>query len=125
MLLVEGGGRVTGAGDIPEHKDIDRVEDKWRAYRNIVKGGFLFNDSVIVLADYSDDENDIEEHLLTNGDKEDSQTKANNDKKTEAINNLHNDGEDTKESVKVSNDLVVSLSSNIMCCRLALTPPCQ
>ena len=124
MLLVEGGGRVTSAGDIPDHQDVDRVEDKWRAYRNIVKGGFFFNDSVIVLADYSDDENVIEEHVLTIGEKEDSQTKANNVKKTEAFIDLHNDREDTKKSVKVSKDLVASLTSNIMCCRLVLTPPC-
>ena len=32
------------------------IENKWRQYRNIVRGGFFFNDSVIVLADYTDDE---------------------------------------------------------------------
>ena len=28
MLLVEGGGRVTSAGDIPDHQDVDRIEDR-------------------------------------------------------------------------------------------------
>jgi hypothetical protein len=68
MLLVQGGGRVTSAGDIPGHQDVDRVEDMWKAYRNIIRGGFFFNDSVIVIAD----DNNVEEHLITNGNKEDS-----------------------------------------------------
>ena len=68
MLLVEGGGRVTSAGDIPDHQHVEMIKDKWKAYRNIIKEGFFFNDSVIVLSDYSDDENDIKDHVITNGD---------------------------------------------------------
>ena len=37
MLLVEGGGRVTSAGDIPDHQDVEMIKDKWKAYRNIIK----------------------------------------------------------------------------------------
>ena len=37
------------------------MQDTWKEYRNIVRGGFFFNDSVIVLADYSDADKDIEE----------------------------------------------------------------
>ena len=79
---------------------------------------------IIVLSDYSDDENDIKDHVLTNGDNDEYKTTANNVKKTEALIELHNDREDTKKSVKVSKDLVARLTSNIMCCRLVLTPPC-
>jgi hypothetical protein len=88
MLLVEGETRVTSAGDIPNHQDVDTIEDRWKAYRNIVRGGFFFNDSVIVLAD---DEKDIEEHDITNNDNEDSQTTANNEIQTEALSDLLND----------------------------------
>ena len=42
---------------IPEAPaEVVNIENKWRQYRNIVRGGFFFNDSVIVLADYTDDE---------------------------------------------------------------------
>ena len=85
MLLVEGVGRVTSAGDIPDHQHVEMIKDKWKAYRNIIKEGFFFNDSVIVLADYSDNENDIKDHVITNGDNDEYKTTANNVKKTEAF----------------------------------------
>ena len=40
--------------------EIISIENKWRQYRNIVRGGFFFNDSVIVLADYHDEEDNRE-----------------------------------------------------------------
>ena len=40
---------------------------------------------IIVLSDYSDDENDIKDHVLTNGDNDEYKTTANNVKKTEAF----------------------------------------
>ena len=62
VLLVEGGAYTSG-GDIPDHQDILRMQDRWKEYRNIVRGGFFFNDSVIALADYGDDDKDIEEQV--------------------------------------------------------------
>ena len=53
LLLVEGGAYTSG-GDIPDHQDILRMQDRWKEYRNIVRGGFFFNDSVIVMAEYND-----------------------------------------------------------------------
>ena len=57
--MVEGGAN-TSVGDIPDHQDIVQIEDRWKEYRNIVRGGFFFNDSVIVMADYNDDDRDSE-----------------------------------------------------------------
>ena len=57
LLLLEGGANTSG-GDIPDHQDILRMQDRWKEYRNIVRGGFFFNDSIIVMADYSDAEID-------------------------------------------------------------------
>ena len=65
MLLLVEGGAYTSGGDIPDHQDILRMQDRWKEYRNIVDGGFFFNDSVIVLADYSDDDKDTDELVKT------------------------------------------------------------
>ena len=64
MLLLVEGGAYTSGGDIPDHQDILRMQDRWKEYRNIVRGGFFFNDSVIALADYSDNDNDIDEQVM-------------------------------------------------------------
>ena len=65
MLLLVEGGAYTSGGDIPDHQDIIRMQDRWKEYRNIVRGGFFFNDSVIALADYSDGERDTDVLLKT------------------------------------------------------------
>ena len=46
ILVILEGGANTITGDIPDHQDILRVEDRWKEYRNI--------DSVIAVADFSD-----------------------------------------------------------------------
>ena len=109
MILVEGEARVTSTEDIPNHQDVDTIEDRGKAYRNLVRGGFFFNDSLIVLADYSDDEKDIEEHVITNNDNEDSQTTANNEMETEALSDFLSDGKYTRDNVKVRNYLFTFL----------------
>ena len=35
-------------------KYIDSVQDQWKQYRNLVKDGFMYNDSFIVINDYED-----------------------------------------------------------------------
>ena len=89
--------------------DVVTIEDRWKAYRNLVRGGFFFNDSLIVLADYSGDEKDIEEHVITNNDNEDSQTTENNETETEALSDFLNDGKYTRDNVKVRNYLFTFL----------------
>ena len=37
--------------------DIKEVQEKWRQYRNAVKDGFFFNETMIVVSDYESDEN--------------------------------------------------------------------
>ena len=37
-----------------EEEDIVNIEDKWKEYRNLVKGGFFVNDSMIVMTDVGD-----------------------------------------------------------------------
>ena len=37
--------------------DIKEVQEKWRRYRNAVKDGFFFNETMIVVSDYESDEN--------------------------------------------------------------------
>ena len=63
ILVVEGGANTSG-GDIPDHQDILKLQDRWKEYRNIVRGGFFFNDSVIVMSDYNDGDRDFE-HVLS------------------------------------------------------------
>jgi len=82
LLLLVG----AGANTIPDHQDIIRMQDRWKEYRNIVRGGFFFNDSVIVMADYSDDE--------VNGDK------INLDEIE-----IKQELSDTKEDVQISNEI--------------------
>ena len=41
--------------------DIREVQERWRQYRNIVTDGFFLNDSMIVLNDYSSQEEEIED----------------------------------------------------------------
>ena len=48
ILVVEGGTNTSG-GNIPDHEDILNMQDRLKEYRNIVRGGFFFNDSVIVM----------------------------------------------------------------------------
>ena len=40
--------------------DIAEVQERWRQYRNLVTDGFFLNDSMIVLADYSTEEDEQE-----------------------------------------------------------------
>ena len=36
LLILEGGASTIG-GDVPEHQDIPRIEDRWKEYRGIGK----------------------------------------------------------------------------------------
>ena len=40
--------------------DIKEVQEKWRQYRNAVKDGFFFNETMIVVSDYESDEKGAE-----------------------------------------------------------------
>ena len=49
--------------------DIKEVQEKWRQYRNAVKDGFFFNETMIVVSDYESDEKgsgDLTESKLDN-----------------------------------------------------------
>ena len=65
LLILEGGASTIG-GDVPEHQDIPRIEDRWKEYRGIGKEGYFYNESVIAVADYSDDdkESNVDENKL-------------------------------------------------------------
>ena len=43
--------------------DIKEVQEKWRQYRNAVKDGFFFNETMIVVSDYESDEKGPETKL--------------------------------------------------------------
>ena len=105
ILLAEGGANTSG-GDIPDHQDILKMQDRWKEYRNIVRGGFFFNDTVIVMADYSDDDRDFED-----GKSEESEIKEaeflentellSNVKETEVPKEYLGDGKDSRDILKV------------------------
>ena len=65
LLILEGGASTIG-GDVPEHQDIPRIEDRWKEYRGIGKEGYFYNESVIAVADYGDDdkESNVNENKL-------------------------------------------------------------
>ena len=65
LLILEGGASTIG-GDVPEHQDILRIEDRWKEYRGIGREGYFYNESVIAVADYSDDdkESNVDENKL-------------------------------------------------------------
>ena len=95
---------MTSAGDIPDLEDVHRVEENWKAYRNIIRGGFFFNDSVIALADYSDDE---KVNAITKDVNEYTQTKtADNLEETEHFSDFLDDEKIKRKSVKVRNNLL-------------------
>ena len=104
ILLVEGGANTSG-GDIPDHQDILKIEDRWKEYRNIVRGGFFFNDTVKVMSDYSDDDKIFEhEHGKNEGSeiKEAENTDlSSNIKETEVPNEYLGDGKDSRDILKV------------------------
>ena len=106
LLLVEGGAYTSG-GDIPDHQDILRMQDRWKEYRNIVRGGFFFNDSVIALADYGDDDKDIEEQVK--GDESEiryvseylEEESVNSEEDSEVYSEYLDDEKDSRDIVKV------------------------
>ena len=65
LLILEGGASTIG-GDVPEHQDILRIEDRWKEYRGIGREGYVYNESVITVADYGDDdkESNVDENKL-------------------------------------------------------------
>ena len=95
LLLVEGGTDTSG-GDLPDHQDIIRMQDRWKEYRNIVRGGFFFNDSVIVMADYSDAEPDGGH---SNDEHNDDISRSEQETKIE--NEYHDDEKDSRDILKV------------------------
>ena len=79
------------------------IEENWKAYRNIIRGGFFFNDSVIALSDYSDDDKDI---IITDDDIKDSQTKiTDNLEETDSFSDFLDDEKIKRESIEVRNIL--------------------
>ena len=105
ILLVEGGANTSG-GDIPDHEDILNMQDRLKEYRNIVRGGFFFNDSVIVMADYSDDDRDFEEGQPKEIKIKEAQflektELSSNIKETEVRNEYIGDGKDSRDILKV------------------------
>ena len=46
--------------------DIKEVQEKWRQYRNAVKDGFFFNETMIVVSDYESDEKGSGDSLVDN-----------------------------------------------------------
>ena len=105
ILVVEGGANTSG-GDIPDHQDILKLQDRWKEYRNIVRGGFFFNDSLIVMADYSDDDRDFEEGQPKEIKIKEAQflektELSSNIKETEVRNEYIGDGKDSRDILKV------------------------
>ena len=98
LLLVEGGA-AANEGDIPDHQDIIRMQDKWKEYRNIVRGGFFFNDSVIVMADYSDDETDSDKDLVNIDESVPEISRGRED--TKNVNDIQGDVKDSQDMLKV------------------------
>ena len=45
--------------------DIAEVQERWRQYRNAVKDGFFFNETMIVVSDYESDDQEGSEKLTT------------------------------------------------------------
>ena len=45
--------------------DIAEVQERWRQYRNAVKDGFFFNETMIVVSDYESDDEEGSEELTT------------------------------------------------------------
>ena len=45
--------------------DIAEVQERWRQYRNAVKDGFFFNETMIVVSDYETDDQEGSEELTT------------------------------------------------------------
>ena len=95
---------MTSAGDIPDHHEVEMIEENWKAYRNIIRGGFFFNDSVIALADYIDDEKD---NAVTKDVNEYTQTQtADNLEETKHFSDFLDDEMIKRESVEVRNNLL-------------------
>jgi len=101
LLLVEGGANTSG-GDIPDHQDILRMQDRWKEYRNIVRGGFFFNDSIIVMADYSDGERNSDLVNLQESEQvyESREELSQNDEKLELANDHKEDGKGSRDILK-------------------------
>ena len=105
ILLVEGGAN-TSSGDIPDHEDILKMQDRWKEYRNIVRGGFFFNDTVIVMADYSDDDIDFEHGKTEESEIEEAEflektELLSNKMETEVPNQYIGNGKDSRDILKV------------------------
>ena len=47
---------ITSDSEFIEEKEsyIDTVQSQWKQYRNLVKDGFLYNDSFVVISDYDE-----------------------------------------------------------------------
>ena len=105
ILMVEG-GEYTSGGDIPDHQDILKMQDRWKEYRNIVRGGFFFNDSVIVMADYSDNDRVFEDGRTEESELNETEflektELSSNIKETEVPNEYLGEGKDSRDILKV------------------------
>ena len=103
FILVVGCGANTSGGDIPDHQDILKMQDRWKEYRNIVRGGFFFNDTVIVMADYSDNDRDFEDGHTEESELNETEflELSSNIKETEVPNEYLGDGKDSRDILKV------------------------
>ena len=97
--MVEGGANTSG-GDIPDHQDILKMQDRWKEYRNIVRGGFFFNDSVIVMADRNSEHGKTEE-IEREAEFLELTELTIPSKETEVPNDYIGDGKDSRDILKV------------------------
>ena len=73
--------------------------------RNIVRGGFFFNDSVIALADYSDGERDTDVLLKTDESEIKDVSEYPESEESELYSEYLDNGNDSRDIVKVGSDL--------------------
>ena len=53
-------GRVRGEAETEQQQYLDTVQSQWKQYRNLVKDGFIYNDSIVVMSDYDEAEAAVE-----------------------------------------------------------------
>ena len=53
-------GRARGEAGTEQQQYLDTVQTQWKQYRNLVKDGFIYNDSIVVMSDYDEAEAAVE-----------------------------------------------------------------
>ena len=59
-------GLARGEAGTEQQQYLDTVQTQWKQYRNLVKDGFLYNDSFVVLNDYDELLSEIGESDISN-----------------------------------------------------------